>query len=266
MNRIVYSIETTEGDKLALNSDACNCIEKESTRLSSDEFTFENKVEDKSGEDGSVKLGKTRITGRDLEVSFTRAYDNDEDFDNVNNELLVYLKDAKYLIDENNNRRIPVAIEKYVIEHKQGAYKRLADCSFPFIALSPYWEDVVETEILTTVNGGDINDTLIDTGSFLEVPAIITCTAAVLCATVQMYVSETKQGIEINDSIFGSSGFEEMIIDNAEGVLSIGGLDRTQSIATSTGYFKLPPGSSTLKTIPAEDLDLSIKYRKRYFI
>lgn len=266
MARIIYSIQNSNGDVLSLNGDSCNCIEKGTTTLGSDRFDFDNKVEPKSGEDGSVKLGKARIKSRSIEVSFTIAYPTNQELRDVINEMMVYIRDMDFLVNNTDSLRIPASMVDYDVDYESGSYQLLANCSFTFEALSPYWEDLTETEQIETVNGGDINDIMIDTGSFLEVPPLISFTSALSCPSLQVYVLETKQGIEVTDTIFGTPGFEVMEINNEEGTLTLGTLDRSQNIATSTGFFKIPPGTSTLRVIPTEDLEVAISYRKRYFI
>jgi hypothetical protein len=84
---------------------------------------------------------------------------------------------------------------------------------------------------------------------FRKAPPVITLTASAAVTSLQVYVDEIKEGIQIDDSIFGTPGYTEMIIDCEQGTLKIGDLDRSSSILPGTGFFNIPVGLSTLKII-----------------
>ena len=263
---IEYKLENSNGDTLALNDSTVTGMERKSLTLGEDNYSIEWKIVDKSGQPGSVALGKARMKEREITIFFVRAYQDYQDFRNKANELLAFLEDTIYIIDSTNNRKISVAAIGYKVPYETGSYQHLSDDSITFTALNPFWEDITPQTVNQSLSGGDINDVLLDVGGSLEVPPIITLTGTIATATLQMYVSETKQGIEWNDSIFGTVGFEEAIIDNDLGTLNIGTLDRTQNISAGTGFFKLPLGGSTLKVIPAEDITISISWNERYYL
>lgn len=263
---IEYSLENSNGDRYQLNDSSVIGTERESMSLGSDNFAYDKKIEPKSGQAGSVALGESRVKEREITIFFVRAYQDYQDFRTKANELLAFLRDVIYVVDETNNRKISVASIAYDIPYETGSYQHVSDDSITFVALNPFWEDTTIKTVTQSLIGGDINDVPLMVSGALEVQPTITLTATLATATLQMYISETKQGLEWNDSIYGTSGFEEVVIDNQQGTLTIGTLDRTQNIATGTGFFEIPVGTSTLKVIPAENVDISISWFERYYV
>lgn len=263
---IVYQLADCEGETLALNDVTAQPIEQESTTLGEDNFTYNTKIVPRSGQDGAVALGDTLIDSRELTVSFNRAYADYNDLRTKENELLAFLKRVTCLIDVTNNRRISVSPLSYKLGSDPGCYHHSTNNSITFEALIPYWENLTETTVTQTLTGGDINEISLSVNGSSPPPPVITLDCAEACTTLQMYISENKQGIEINDSILGSAGFEIMTVDNKLGTVKISNLDRSQNIVAGTGFFDLLLGASTLVVIPEGDLDITIAYNERYYL
>ena len=88
--------------------------------------------------------------------------------------------------------------------------------------LNPFWEDVNTTSVgPTSLTGGIFNDVNITYSGFIDTYPILTFDASSAVASIEIQALEALEGTEITDSIFGTSGFQQMILDNIEGTLFI---------------------------------------------
>jgi len=263
---IEYALKDKDDNLYNLNDSAIIQPAKESLSLGDDVFTFENRIVENSSLHGAVKLGKTRIASREVSIRFSRALSEDYSlFRIAENALLTALLKAVYLVDVTNSLQVPIAITKYPISYDPGAYQESSDNEIVLTLLRPFWESTTKDTESDTLSI-DINTLIINNQSALTVPPIITFTAAVAVTQIQIYVDETKEGIQIDDSLFGQSGYGTLIIDCKEGTIKIGTLDRISSVLTGTGYFQLPVGSSDLIIIPTAVCYIEVDWYKRYYI
>lgn len=239
---------------------------KGSLTYESDSFSFENRVVESSALHGAVKLGKTRIESREINLRFSRALGTTvATFRTAENALLTALHSAVYLVDKTHLMQTPIAISGYSLDYGTGAHKLSSDNEITIQLLKPFWEEV------TATNKGadlaiDLNEIAITNAGAVAVPPILTFTTTVPVTQIQIYVDETKEGIQIDDALFGEIGYFTMIVDCKEGTTKIGTLDRVNSIAAGTGYFRFPVGASNLIILPTGACHIEIDWHERFYI
>ena len=262
---IEYALEDEDEEQYELSGVSIISPAKKSITFLNDRFDFDSKIIENSSLPGSVKLGKTRLKSSEIIMVLSRAHNNSDDFKEAENELIMWLNKAVRLIDFTNYRTISICIGNVTINYDPGSHKLSSDNEFSLKLIKPYWESIpkkVEIDSLII----DINSITINNEGVLIVPPIITFEAIIAVAQIQMYIDETKEGIQINDALFGTIGYQTLIIDCKNGTVKIGDLDRTNNILTGTGYFQLPIDVSILKIIPTAACDITIEWNERFYL
>ena len=263
---IEYALKDIDGNLFNLNDTAIIEPTKSGLSLSNDIFTFENRIVENSSLHGAVKLGKTRIKSREITIKFSRALSEDYSiFKTAENALLTFLLKTVYLVDITNSLQVPVAITKYPIEYDKGSYQQSSDNEITLVLLKPFWENTTKDTESDTLSI-DINTLVINNGGALAVPALITFTASVAVTQIQMYIDDTKEGLQINDPLFGTVGYQTLIIDCKEGTIKIGELDRTSVILVGTGYFQFPVGSSDFMIVLTAVCNITVDWYERFYL
>ena len=267
VSKIEYALTDIDNNIiLNLNDDTVLQPAKGSLTFENEKFAFENKIVESSSLHGAVKLGKTRIASREITLNFSQALGpNVSNFRFAENSLLNALYKTVYLIDEINEMRIPIAIMNYDLNYDKGAHKASSNNEISIRLLKPFWEKITpinQTKSLII----DLNEIEINNLGSVEVPPIITLTTAIPIVQLQIYIDETKEGIQIDDALFGELGYFTMIINCKEGTVTIGSLDRVNSVLAGTGFFKFPIGESTLVIIPTGACDISIDWYERFYL
>ena len=199
-------------------------------------------------------------------VRFNRAVgENPDTLRESENDLLEFLNKVVYLVDNTRNLIVPIAIKDYSIEYDVGGHQLSSDNEILLELLDPFWKAETPDNINQAIAIGT-NDIIITNSGFLATPPIITFTASAAVTQLKVYVNETKEGIQIDDSLFGTGGYDELIINCELGTLELEGFDRTESILPGTGYFTLPVGTNVLKIVSTEVCNIDIDFYKRYFI
>ncbi len=262
---IEYALEDIDANQFELSGATIAAPAQKSVSPGDDEFSFENKVIPNSALAGSVKLGKIRPESRELILSFSRAFPAYSDYRAAENELLEFLLRTENLLDLTNSLRIPVAVNGYDLRYGAGANKLSSDNEIRLELLHPFWKnDTPENKSVSL--SIDLNKIPIDNQGFVKVFPVITLTATIAISRIQMYVFETREGLQIEDSLFGTSTYTTLIVNCKLGTITLSGLDRTASIVSGTGYFSLPVGESTLMVLPTAACDISIDWHEESFI
>jgi len=262
---IEYILQDINEVEYELSGSGIDQPAKGSITFESEEFLFESKDIENSSLPGAVKLGKTRLQSRNVSIDLIRAHPDSADWRDAENELIKALNSAYYLIDNTNSRRVRVDIQSIDINYESGAHKKHSSTRARLKLLNPFWENTTQDsqdETLTVTT----NEISINNQGVLIVYPVLTFVAASAVASIEIFVDETQEGILIEDSIFGTTGFLTMVCDCEKGTLKIGDLDRSISIAGGTGYFPLPIGLSTLKVTPNVGCDLNIQFRQRQYV
>lgn len=263
---INYYLEDADANTFPLNDASVSVIPRNSLALSSDSFEWESDVIEKTYQDGATQLGDVRLQSRNLKMSYVRTNPNSSEFQDDTNELIAFVKKTKYIVDADNDRRILVSPKSFNVNYESGTYKKYSNDSASFICLNPYWEDVTEVSITGSALGTEINNIVIDNDGALKTSPVIELTSITANAEVQIYISDSFVGLIIDDTVFGTLGYETMTIDFQAGDITIQTLRRNTSIRSGTGFFFFPQGSFQISILPAEDTDYDIKYRRRYYI
>ena len=262
---IEYSIEDINGNILALNDSSISNPTAGSVSLGESNYTFENRIVENSSLPGAVQLGKRRLQSKEETINFSRANPTESTFRASENELIRFLEAAKYLIDNTNQRRALVSVMDYNISFDSGSYALSSDNEITFKFLETFWKDVnatTESDSLAI----DINTIAIVNSGFLKVPPILIITAAVAVTQLQIYLDESKIGLQIDDDLFGTTGYEILVIDCGKGTVVLGSLDRINSVLDGTGPFQFPVGSSDLVIIPTAECDIVVSWNERFYL
>ena len=263
---IKYALQDVDDNQYELSGAAIDEPAKSSVTFVSEKFSFDSKITQNSFLPGAIKLGKTRLESSVLSLRLSRAHSASDDFKTAENELMQWLEKTVYLIDLTNDQRIKVDLRNVKIDYDPGGHKLSSENIIQFNLLSPYWENITQTQVGPNVLIIDINDVALDNQGSLNTYPEITLTAAVAVSQIEMFIDETKHGMKINDSLFGTATYSTMIIDCELGTILIGNLDRSASILSGTGYFYIPIGTSTLKVTPTAICNITVKWRNREHI
>ncbi len=262
---IEYAVQDINEIEYVLNDTTIDQPARGSLTFSSEMFTYESKDVENSALSGAVKLGKTRLQSRLITLELERSHASDSNWKVAENEFIKNMASAYYLIDKTNSRRVRVDIQSINIGYAGGGHKQNSVTSVTLKLLDPFWENTTQDsqdETLTVTT----NEISINNQGVVIVYPILTFIAASAVASIEAFVDETQEGILIEDSIFGTTGFSIMVCDCGLGTLKIGDLDRSISIAGGTGYFSLPIGLSLLKATPDVGLELNIQFRQRQYV
>lgn len=263
---IEYQLKDAEGTTYSLNGDSVTVALKKSVTFSKDSFSIDNKVAERSFTPGSVLIGNSRFKQRVLTLMLSRTNNDMDTFRSELNDFLYFVSKTRYIVDVTNNMQIEVVPESIDIDYEDGALKKLSENEINFVVLTPFWESLIEEEYTGTAAADSTEEVSISNSGFFEAPLKITLEASSQVSSIQIYLVDANTGITVEDALFGSVGYDTMIIDCKLGKASIGELNRNLSILDGTGFFSIPVGSDTLRIIPTEELDYTINFKKRFFV
>lgn len=260
-----YALRDIDGNELILNDAVVEQPTRGSLDLGSDSISFDNRIVENSSLPGSVKLGKTRVQARELVINFSRANSVEADFKTEENTLIEFLSRTVLLVDKTNDLSTSVAVSKYDADYEVGSRPLSSENAIRLEMLDPFWRALTADNVASAIALGT-TDVAITNSGFLPAPPIMTFTTTVVVTQLQIYVNENKEGIQIDDALFGTVGFLTLIIDCDNGTIDLVGLDRTISILPGTGYFDLLVGAQTLKVVSTATCNLSLDFFKRFYI
>ncbi len=262
---IEYALRDIDDNEYVLNDASIDQPARGSFTYTAEDFQNDNRIVPNSAIAGSVKLGKTRLMSREITLRFTRAHSATSDFRTAENVFMEFLQRAVLLVDKTNSISIKIAVIGNSLPYDVGSHKLSSSNEITLMALEPFWKALTpdnETDSLLT----GTNTIALTNSGYLETPPIITLTAVVAVTQFQIYIDATKNGIQIDDTLFGTISYNEMVIDCEQGTVKLEGVDRTQSILPVSGYFTIPVGSSDLKIVTTSDMDIDMDFYKRYYI
>jgi hypothetical protein len=259
---IEYAVRNADDVEYSLNGDGRPAPAAGSLTFLEEPISFDQKVVEKSGRPGSARLGETRTESRRITLEYTVA---GTDVVSELNEMIRALRDAVYLVDKTNERRIPIAVSSVNPTWDSGSHKLSGEVSATIQLLEPFWEGETEETASATL-AVDVNAIEIVNGGYAPAPPVLTFTASAAVSTLEIYIAETKQGIRIDDPLFGTLGYETLVLDCAAGTLMLGDLDRTPFISPGTGFFDFPEGTSELRIVPTAACSVAITWRERAYV
>lgn len=242
-------------------------IEDGSLTLVAEGFSFENKIIENTFLAGSSKLGDTRIMAREATLAMSRAYDNPTTYRNKVNTLIQYLKAGTYLHDKENDMRIPYAVDSFNVSYDGGSFRHSSEDSISLIFLRPFWENVTELSFgPKSIPASSITDEAFTNPGFIEIFPRFEINAVAAVTDFSITVVETFNSISVLDNLFGTTGYEDIEVDCGRGTVTLGLLDRINSIDEGTGFFSIPYGASTLRFFANDAITVTMYYRGRYYI
>ena len=267
MTRIEYALKDIDDNIFNLNESANTDIFSGSLTYSDDSISNENNVVEKSSCPGAVKLGKTRTQSRELSFEYSRTAEGivASVFTADENELLYNFNKAVYLIDVTHDKQIKIAPSSSQFSYDPGSHKLSGSGSLSFILLEPFWTALTATTYSLALSIGN-NPLPVTNAGYVSAPPVITFTAAVAVDVIKAYVDETKEGIRIDNDVFGTLGFTEMIVDCEAGLASIDNADINNDIVAGTGFFEIPVGTVDLIFNVNALCDVQVDFNERTYI
>lgn len=252
-------------------------ITEKSFRLLEDNLPVEADIINKSFGPGADFPGIQRDESKSLVFNYNLDKSSDLDFLKTQNELIKQFRKARKIKDKTLNRETEVLMVSHGIVYDNGGQYRGAVNIVEFIQLIPYWIDVSYSQKTVSIGTGGQASTVINVLGFeneegyVETPPIIEIQTNGNCTSFFIQVQETRDGIEIQDDQFGLNGLDIYIIDNGEGTSELGRtgvnpLDRKNKIVSGTGFFNLQPGVNTLILDFGCAVDITIKWKRRYYV
>lgn len=245
-----------------------NSVFKAALFLDNDSFTNRFQEIKKSYTDGSTVPGTSNIDSKILNFKFVITYPADDLFRNMVNELTYNLRKATNLLETDEGLRTSIKFKDMKLPYGKGGHKRIAEGSFSFLQLTPFWEGT--TAIEDDGSGTDFALTMDNIGAIPSPPTILLTTAAIT-QEFTIYISETKDGMNVKDLQFGSVGVPNYTLDNVNGNIILGDLagvavTRNDRIKGGTGFFKVPVGEFNINFISLVSCDMEVSFFPRYYI
>lgn len=264
---IEYQLKDADENLFSLNGAAVTNALKNTWTQGSEDFSFDNKIIEKTYLPGSTKVGASRLMSRKFMLTAEKTNPDSAILRDEMNELFEFAARTKYLVDVTNDMQIEIVIDDISTDYEKGSLKKYASIDFKFEALTPYWEALTETTIAGTALADTIAQVSINNAGFLPSSPLIILTTTAAVPEVQMYLDSSQVGIGIEDSLFGTAGNLTMRVNCVSGEITIGTINRNASIQDGTGFFDFAVGSDTLNILPADtDVAYSISFFKRYFV
>jgi hypothetical protein len=228
------------------------------------QFKIDADFIEKSNRDGADIIGLDRVESKELPFQF-QVWGKEQDFRKNLNELFFWFRKTKYVIDTVNKIRAKVNISEQSLKYIMGGFNRFSDTTVNFKMLSPYWEDSEETvESLSSISTGQI---VIENDGYAPTPPIFEIAALEPTSKFSIIIQETIEGIAIKDLQFGNNGLDNYYIDCDEGLAELdNNTDRSEFIREGTGFFNLIVGTNTLLISSNGEIDVTVRYRRRWWL
>jgi hypothetical protein len=262
---IEYAFEDADGNQYAINGSGIGTIAKNTLRQGEDAFSWENKVIENSFLPGEKKLGTTRLMGRSVGFVLERTGTTEAEFRDELNALIRAFETCKYLVDKTNGQRMEVAPLDFSSTPSTGTEHRFTSDAFSLRMLSP-WESTTESTASQALTALTFNDISINNEGFLDAYPVLTFTATVTVDDIQILIPENTGSFQIQDPLFGTVGFQSLVIDCLEGTTQLGNTDRANFVVPGTGFIQFPSGASTLRIFPSAACSVSVTWRNRFYV
>ncbi len=264
---IEYELKDIDDNTYPLNGDTVTVALKNTWTQGADTFEYENKVIERSFLPGATVVAPPRVMSRQLNLTVESTNADPASFRAEVNALLSFVAKTRYIVDITNDMQIEVVPASSAIEYANGSLKLNSVNAFEFTVLTPYWAAMTEVEYTGTILADTLTAVSLTNAGFFPVPPVITLVTTALTNSVSIYVDSSDEGIQVDDAIFGTVGNLTMIIDNLEGLVSIGLLNENAEITEGTGFFEIPEGAQDVYFLCAdEDVDYTIAFFPRFYL
>ena len=263
---IEYALKDANDVEFVLNAAAIGQPAQGSLTYAEDRLENDNLIVSNSSLPGSIKLGRTRLMSKQITFTLSRAHSNVDDFRSKENALIEFLQKAVMIIDKTNLMEAPIAHAGYNILYGVGGHKLSSEGEFTLELLDPFWRAITADIVTESSLIVGISTKSITNNGHVETPPVITFAFPNPNSQLQVYINETKDGIQLDDSLLGTLGYSDLVVDCKVGEVLLEGIDRTESIAPGTGFFNIPIGNSTLKIESNAVGSMSMAFHKRYYV
>lgn len=262
---MIYKLLDADNNVYELNGSTTPSVIRGSISRGLDSYTFKQEVVERSFLPGSIIVGTPRILSRDFSFESSFSFQTDLEFDTYINGLISFLERATLLQDVTNNKQCAIAVNSINAVYDKGCIKRCGTINIVVKILDGFWTDIIATTINQSLIVGN-NNIIINNTGYLSTYGEITIIVNDLCPQIDLYIDETKEGLQLVDNTLGTPLLSTLKIDNKSGSLTIQDFNRSQSIVDGTGYFSFPIGSNTLVVEIPVSGNIQIEYHRRYFI
>lgn len=263
---IEYKLKDVNNNTFSLNGDAVPFVLKGAMTQSGDDFSFDNKIVDRSFLPGSKKIGESRLESRRIVLDIPDMSSDLATYRDNINQLVSFFSKTVRIEDSTNTMDILVVPQSCDIDYLRGSLKQYSDNSMSFEALNPFWEDLVEDSLTGSAIANTIKSVNFNNEGYLDTYPVITLVASVATTNITINILSSNLGIQIQDSLFGTGANLTMVIDCGEGNITMNYLNRNVSIVAGTGFFPLPVGSDTINILSNQNITYTIEWKKRYFV
>lgn len=272
---IEFSLTLDDGSSFPLNTVAVSAELKNSTTIGDVMISKSSNLVPRSYGDGSVKIGTSKISMRQLTIILQFVFDNNDSAREYLNGMFAALRRAEYLVDETNDLRTRIDFADQSIAWDDGSYLRLGEATITLNQLVPFWETNEEEELIVSVSAGVPTPAVIDNEGCTETPFVVTVEVeeqetAVSFVEIQNIEKGRSAFLTVPD--FGLEGFLLLSIDSEEGSCLLENataeteIDAQNTFEAGTGYFNLFQGVNTLEVRCAVAADFTFRFRPRYFV
>lgn len=263
---IEYKFILEDGTEYLPNGATISTIAKKTFAQGPDNFSWENKIVDNSFLPGAQKLGVTRLQSSQIGFTLTRTNPDTAAYRSETNDIISAFEATKYVVDITQGLRIEVAPLSYGVGTLPGAEKHMSMDEMTFEKLTP-WEDETVKVQNETLTGGTFNEINVNNAGYMEAIPIFTFTASTAVNNIQIITPDNDNTFQIQDSLFGTVGFETLIIDNELGTAKIGDIDRSNFVVPGTGFIRIPVGAAALVRIfVSAACTVKIEWRNRVYV
>jgi len=262
---IEYEIYDENDVAESLNGVLVPAISRGSLKAGSEMIGFEQKIVEKTFLSGATLVGNSRLMSREMIFVQDFVFTEDDTFDSYFNNIIQKWRGAVKLRDKTNQKETDIALMNLEIPYDNGAFKRSGSFRVKIKMLNAYWtavNPVTSSHALTT---GINNIPITNSGNLVTYPSFV-FDVPNPADQLDIYIDETKEGLQLVDDTLGTPTLTELLIDCALGTLTIGGFDRTQNITDRTGYFPFQIGDNTLVIDIPVDADVDIEFYERYYV
>lgn len=263
---IKYSLVLSDNTLYELNGTLIPYVMRNSLSRGAESITFEQKLVSRTFLPGTAKIGSIRLESRQFVFNQSWAFETDGAFDTYVNTLISKFVDAVKIRDTTNGKEAKIAFLDISIPYDQGSEKRSGDISIKIELTDSFWTSVTPISTGTVALDAGINEIVVDNSGYMLAYPKLTFNFPALCGQLDVYVDETKEGLQLIDPTLGSATLNDLIIDCAEGSLTIAGFDRTQNISDRTGYFPLQIGENTIIVDAESSGSVIIEFYERFFV
>ena len=251
---IQYRILDQDGNAFDIDNPTFTILE--------DTISISADIVEKSFRDGADFPGIQRAGSKILNFQY-EVYNNMQNWRTISNTYIKWFRNARVLQDLTNNLEIQVIQTENGISHTPGAQNNVSFNTVSFKTLRPFWEEITENIVSES---GSVNQIVIINDGYYETPPTITIQTDLAIPKFIIKIEETGDGIIVNDLEFGQIGLSTYIIDNRNGEIELNEIDRKSKIKAGTGFFNLQTGINTIIFEAINPADISISWKRRYFV